>query len=122
MLKITTNCFAVIYIPFYALQCARQKRLLEKTALDKRSLDQLSLNMVEAEFPKVREPGLLDDSSSNYLAALLDQDGMHVIELNHAAEFAGVQTGMSTSQALARASNLVLYKRNPSSEQHLQDS
>ena len=29
---------------------------------------------------------------------------------------------MSTSQALARASELVLYKRNPSNEQHLQNS
>ena len=61
-------------------------------------------------------------ASSNYPAALLDQDGMHVIELNHAAEYAGIQPGMSTSQAIARASELVLYKRNLSNEQHLQNS
>jgi protein ImuB len=122
MHKITTSYFAVIYIPFYALQCASQKRFLEKMALEKGSLDQLSLDIAEEEFPKVDESGILDDSSSDSLAALLDQDGIHVIELNHAAEFAGVQPGMSTSQALARASDLVLYKRNPSNEQHLQDS
>ena len=32
-----------------------------------------------------------------------------MIELNHASEDAGIQTGMSTSQAVARASELVLY-------------
>ena len=47
---------------------------------------------------------------------------MHVIELNQLAEEAGILSGMSTSQALARASELVLYKRNPSNEQHLQDT
>ena len=47
MHKNVINCFAVIYIPFYALQCARQKRVLEKSALEKRSLDQLSFDMVE---------------------------------------------------------------------------
>ena len=47
---------------------------------------------------------------------------MHVIELNHAAEYAGIQPGMSTSQALARASELILYKRSPSNEQHLQNT
>ena len=45
---------------------------------------------------------------------------MQVIELNHAAEYAGVQSGMSTSQAIARSSELVLCKRSPSNEEHLQ--
>ncbi len=54
--------------------------------------------------------------------ALLDQEGIHVIELNHAAEGAGIQPGMSTSQAMARASELVLYKRSLSNEQHLQNT
>ncbi len=122
MHKCIKTCFAVIYIPFYALQCARQKRFLEKSALEKRPFDQLSFEVVEGEIPKVSEPGVFDDSSCDNPAALLDQDGMHVIELNHAANFAGVQSGMSTSQAIARVSELVLYKRNPSNEQHLQDS
>ena len=63
-----------------------------------------------------------DDVSSEIPAALLDADGIHVIELNHLAEDAGILSGMSTSQALARASELVLYKRSPSNEQHLQDT
>jgi protein ImuB len=120
--KNVINCFAVIYIPFYALQCARQKRVLEKCALDDRPLDQLSFDVIEADTPRVGEQGVFDDTSSNLSAALLDQEGMHVIELNRAAEYAGIQPGMSTSQAFARASELVLYKRSPSNEQHLQNT
>ena len=115
MHKNGTICFAVIYIPFYALQCARQKCVLERSALENRQSDD------EAE-PRVGDEGADDDTSSNCPAALLDHDGMHVIELNQAAEYAGIQPGMSTSQALARASELILYKRSPSDEQHLQDT
>jgi protein ImuB len=122
MHKNGTSCFAVIYIPFYALQCARQKSVLEKCALEKRALAQPSLNMNEGDAPRVGEPGAGDDRSSDFPAALLDQDGIHVIELNHVAKYAGIQPGMSTSQALARASELVLYKRSPSNEQHLRDT
>jgi protein ImuB len=120
MHKNITDCFSVIYIPFYALQCARQKRILEQSALDHRVLDQLSFEMIEVDTPAIVEKGAYDDASSDLPAALLDQEGMHVIELNYAADNAGIQPGMSTSQALARASELVLYKRNPSTEQHLQ--
>jgi nucleotidyltransferase/DNA polymerase involved in DNA repair len=122
MLKNETGCFAVIYIPFYALQCARQKWAFEKHALEKRSLDQLSLSITGAQADQFGRPDIPDDASSNIPAALLDLDGIHVIELNHSAEEAGIQAGMSTSQALARASELVLYKRSPSNEQHLQDT
>jgi protein ImuB len=122
MHKNETTCFAVIYIPFYALQCARQKCVFEQRALEKRSLDQLSLNVVEAGVPRCGEQETSDDASSSLPAALLDCDGIHVIELNHVAECAGIYPGMSTSQALARASELVLYKRSPSNEQHLQDT
>jgi len=122
MHKNETNCFAVIYIPFYALQCARQKCVLEKSALDNRPLDQLSFEVVEADTSRIREQEVYDDESSDFPAALLDQEGLHVIELNHVAECAGIQPRMSTSQALARASELVLYKRRPSNEQHLQDT
>jgi protein ImuB len=122
MHKNGTSCFAVIYIPFYALQCAWQKSILEKCALEKRALAQPSLNINEGEAARVGELGAGDDRSSDFPAALLDQDGIHVIELNHVAEYAGIQPGMSTSQALARASELVLYKRSPSNEQHLRDT
>jgi hypothetical protein len=49
MLKNVTNCFAVIYIPFYALQCARQKRLLEKSARGHSPLGQLAFPVLETD-------------------------------------------------------------------------
>jgi protein ImuB len=122
MLKNGTNCFAVIYIPFYALQCARQKWLLEKSARGKSPLDQLTFPVLDTDLPKVAEPCVLDEASSDLPAGLLDQEGIHVIQLNHAAEGVGILSGMSTSQALARASELVLYKRSPANEQHLQNT
>jgi protein ImuB len=126
MPKNVTNCFAVIYIPFYALQCARQKRLLEKSARDNNLLSQLSFPVLETdpglEHSRTLNTGVLDDVSSSIPAGLLDQDAIHVIELNHAAEGAGILPGMSTSQALARTSELVLYKRSPANEQHLQNT
>src|SRR5580692_2368189 len=122
MHKNGTNCFAVIYIPFYALQCAQQKRILEKCALEKKSFGQLFFDGLETDTPRVGELNEIDDASSEFPAALLDQEGMRVIELNHVADDLGIQPGMSTSQALARASELVLYKRNPANEQHLQDT
>src|SRR6201995_2989997 len=134
MLKNVTNCFAVIYIPFYALQCARQKRLLEKSARGLSPIGQLAFPVLEtdsgpeqdgrtldAERPTVNG-AVLDDASSTFPTGLLDQEGIHVIELNHAAEGAGLLPGMSTGKALARASELVLYKRSPANEQHLQDT
>jgi protein ImuB len=117
-----TPCFAAVYIPFYALQCARQKCAFENQALEKKSLHQLSLNIVETETPRFGEQETLDHALSDFPAALLDLDGIHVIELNHVAGDAGIQSGMSTSQALARASDLLIYKRSPSNEQHLQDT
>ncbi len=122
MHKDVITCFAVIYIPFYALQCAWQRRVLEKCALNRSSLDQCSFDIIEADTSRMGKQGILDDGSSDFPAGLLDQEGMHVIELNHAAEYAGIQPGMSTSQALARASELALYKRSPSNEQHLQNT
>jgi protein ImuB len=122
MPKNVKSCFAVIYIPFYALQCARQKRVLEKCALEKKPLDQLFFDGLETDTPRVGELDEIEDASSEFSAALLDQEGLHVIELNQAAQCAGIQPGMSTSQALARTSELVLYKRSPANEQHLQNT
>jgi protein ImuB len=117
-----TNCFAVIYIPFYALQCARLKRLLEKSARGNSPLEQLSFPVLEKDLPNVAESSILDDVSSDLPIGLLDQEGIRVIELNQAAEGVGILPGMSTSQALARASELVLCKRSPANEQHLQNT
>ena len=50
MPKNETTCFAVIYIPFYALQCARQKCAFENNVPWKKGReDQLSLGGVEEE-------------------------------------------------------------------------
>ncbi|MBV9641938.1 MAG: DNA polymerase Y family protein [Verrucomicrobia bacterium] len=122
MLKNVTSCFAVIYIPFYALQCACRKRIFEEGTRHKRVPDQLSFDVIGTHVSRTGERGIDDNSSSDIPSALLDQEGMHVIELNYAAHYAGIQPGMSTSQALARASELILYKRNPSTEQHLQNT
>jgi protein ImuB len=113
------QCFAVIYIPFYALQCAQQKRALQ---ICNRSSDQLALDMIESDIGRVPPQNIYDDASFDIPAALLDQDGIHVIELNPAAERADVHPGVSTSQAIARASELVLYPRSLSNEQHLQNT
>ena len=122
MLKNITSCFAVVYIPFYALQCACRKRIFEEGTRHKRVPDQLFFDVIGTQVSRTGERGVDDDSSSDIPSALLDQEGMHVIELNYAAHYAGIQPGMSTSQALARASELILYKRNPSTEQHLQNT
>ena len=117
-----TCCFAVIYIPFYALQSARQKRVLEKFARGRKPLDQLSFEGIEPDISGIGEQCKTDDVSVNLPAALLSPDGMHVLELNPTAEHAGIQPGMSTSQAIARASELVFYRRSASNEQQLQQT
>jgi protein ImuB len=122
MHKIETYCFAVIYIPFYSLQCARQKRCLQSCGPNQRPPDQLSLNAIETAVEGTAQQNIVDDASFDIPAALLAEDGIHVIELNPAAERAGIYPGVSTSQALARASDLVLYPRNLSSEKHLQNT
>jgi protein ImuB len=120
MHKIQTQCFAVIYIPFYSLQCAQQKRALQ--ICHHLSSEQLSLEVIESAIGRVPPQNIYDDASFDIPTALLDQDGIHVIELNPAAERAGIHPGVSTSQAIARASELVLYPRTLSNEQHLQDT
>ena len=78
MHKNVTNCFAVIYIPFYALQCARQKRLLEKSARGNSPLGQLAFPVLETD-PGPEHAGrtfhaerrtlndlVLDDASSDF--------------------------------------------------------
>jgi protein ImuB len=116
------SSFAVIYIPFYALQSARQKRILEKSALDGKPLNQFSFEGLETDIRGLEEGLESDDMSFNIPAALLDPDGVHVLELNPVAERAGIQSGMSTSQAIARAPELLLYKRSLSNEQQLRQT
>jgi protein ImuB len=114
--------FAVIYIPFYALQCARRKEALEQFALERKALDQLSFEGFGADAPGIETECTSDDITFDNFAALLDPDGIHVIELTDAAQQAGIQPGMSTSQAIARAGQLVLYRRSLSTEKQLQET
>jgi protein ImuB len=116
------SCFAVIYIPFYALQCARRKAILERFALERKTLDQLSFEGFGADAPDLGKGDTNNDMSLDDIAALLDPDGAHVIELTDTAEQAGIHPGMSTSQAIARAGQLVLYRRSLSAEKQLQET
>jgi protein ImuB len=118
----TIGFFAVTYIPFYALQCARRKAILEHFALERRSLGQLTFEGFEAAAPGIGKECAGDDMSLDKFAALLDSDGIHVIESTDAARQAGIQPGMSTSQAIARAGQLVLYRRSLSAEKQLQET
>jgi protein ImuB len=122
MHKVETHCFAVIYIPFYSLQCAQQKRVLQSYNPNRMSPRQLSLDVIETAIPGTAQQNIIDDPSLDIPAALLAHDGIHVIELNPAAERAGILPGVSTSQAIARAADLVLYPRTLSNEQHLQNT
>ena len=122
MHKIETHCFAVIYIPFYSLQCAQQKHALQSCNPDRISPRQLSLDAIETAIPGTAQQNIVDDPSFDIPAALLAHEGIHVIELNPAAERAGIHPGMSTSQAIARAADLVLYPRTLANEQHLQNT
>jgi protein ImuB len=122
MLKIESPCFAVIYIPFYSLQCAQQKRALQSGSPNRTSSNQLSLDGIDSALDGTAQRKMIEDTSFDQPAALLAHDGLHAIELNPAAEQAGIHPGVSTSQAIARASNLVLYPRTLSHEQHLQNT
>ena len=122
MHKIETHCFAVIYVPFYSLQCAQQKRALQSCSPHGMPSNQLSLDGIEAAIDETTHQNIVDDTSFDIAAALLADDGIHIIELNPTAERAGIQPGVSTSQAIARASDLVLYPRTLSNERHLQNT
>src|ERR1700745_1371539 len=78
----TKGCFSVIYIPFYALQSARQKRVLEEFARKGKRLDQLSFEGIKSDISGIDKQCKTDDVSANLPAALLSPDGMHVLELN----------------------------------------
>src|SRR4051812_40233483 len=101
-----TRLFAVIYTPYYRLQCARQKRLHALPEMVNASI-QLELSI---------EKPLLSDSVSlsaqveeEKPAALIDAEGTRIIEINPAAAATGVEVGVTTSLALARTVELQLF-------------
>ncbi len=109
MPKSENERYGVMYVPFYQLQCAHLKHLLPL---------QLAPVNKETQFTNLNTLPHI----SKIPAALLDQDGTHIIELNKAAELAGIAPGASTSHAVARSTNIIFYARSPSHEQQLRDT
>jgi len=120
MHKHRIRLFAVSYIPSYRLQCAWQKYLFQPRSLDNSLSVQLSFDG-KASFPAAVNSSI-DALSCNLPIALLDPDGRHIIEVNLSAEAAGVQPGITTSLATARAPHLLLLGRIPSLEAQLQNT
>jgi protein ImuB len=120
MHKHRIRLFAVSYIPSYRLQCAWQKYLFQPRPLDNSPSVQLSFDE-KASFPLAGNSSI-DALSCNLPIALLDPDGGRIIEVNPSAEAAGVQPGMTTSLATARAPHLLLLGRIPSLEAQLQNT
>jgi protein ImuB len=122
MLKSGNSLFATIYIPFYGLQSAQIESRNRTDYFDQKSSNQSSFSLSGSRIQSKKISSLVDGSSWDVPAALLDSDSIHIIELNSAAERAGVQLGTSTSQGLARCPELLLYARSLSQEQRLEES
>src|SRR5215469_11895906 len=112
--------FEVSYIRSYRLQCAWQNYLCQPRSLDNTSSVRPSFAAKEL-FP-IAVTSSIDALSCNSPIALLDPDGAHVTEVNPAAEAAGVQTGITTNLATARAPHLILLARAPALEAQLQNT
>jgi protein ImuB len=153
-----THLFAVIYTPYYRLQCAQQKRLQASPELVKTSSQlELSIGQPDCSMGEIASPrsavredptspmqddragwtesdvgqagrppslwprSLIDQAEEEKPAALLDAEGTKIIEVNPAATNAGVETGVTTSLALARTSELQIFA--PATElEHQQQS
>jgi hypothetical protein len=101
-----TRLFAVIYTPYYRLQCARQKRLhaLPEAVTASNQLElSIENSMVECSV------SLSTKVEEEKPAALLDAEGTRIIEVNPVAAAAGIEIGVTTSLALARTSELQLF-------------
>jgi nucleotidyltransferase/DNA polymerase involved in DNA repair len=151
MPALKTHLFAVIYTPYYRLQCARQKRLQALPEPVKTS-SQLELSIEPPDCAEeIRRGGSADAQAAvaesygapcshpgqpaaatkpwrsreravigstlpmprqveeEKPAALLDSEGTRIIEVNSAAMTARVEIGVTTSLALARASELQIF-------------
>jgi protein ImuB len=127
MPALKSRLFAVIYTPYYRLQCARQKRFQAVPEPVKTS-NQLELSIEPSDdysggeirrggFADARErvptvistQPVLSQVEEEKPAALLDSEGIRIIEVNSAAITAGVEIGVTTSLALARTSELQIF-------------
>ena len=113
-----TRLFAVIYTPYYRLQCARQKRLHAlPEAVNASNQLELSIEKPMLECPVSLSAKVEEEKP----VALLDTEGSRIIEVNPAAAAAGIEIGVTTSLALARTSELQLFA--PATElEHQQQS
>jgi protein ImuB len=105
--------YAVVYVPFYRLQCALLKRS-QGTDKTPQAFSLSGDGLLAG--PALRQLLL----ERNRPAALLDAEGVQVIELNPPAEMAGIPLHVSTSLAVARAPDLLCVSRVPAWEAHLQ--
>jgi hypothetical protein len=113
-----TRLFAVIYTPYYRLQCARQKRLHAlPEAVNASNQLELSIEKPMLDCPVSLSAKVEEEKP----VALLDTEGSRIIEVNPVAAAAGIEIGVTTSLALARTSELQLFA--PAAElEHQQQS
>jgi protein ImuB len=113
-----TRLFAVIYTPYYRLQCARQKRLHAlPEAVNASNQLELSIEKPMLDCPVSLSAKVEEEKP----VALLDTEGSRIIEVNPVAAAAGIEIGVTTSLALARTSELQLFA--PATElEHQQQS
>src|SRR5260221_11930754 len=98
-----TRLFAVIYTPYYRLQCARQKRLhaLPEAVTASNQLElSIENSMVE------HSVSLSTKVDEEKPAALLDAEGTRIIEETPEEAAAGIEIAVTTSLALALTSEL----------------
>ncbi|MBV9488597.1 MAG: hypothetical protein JO069_02575 [Verrucomicrobia bacterium] len=114
--------YAVIYVPYYRLQCAFLKRLLSSRGSPAElpaaedflfSLSSSSLSSQTSAWTELHE---------RLPAALLDDRGECVVELNPPAEAAGIPLRVHTSLAVARAPALLCLPRALSWEDQVQEA
>jgi protein ImuB len=108
--------FAVIYLPFYRLQCAWQTHLLLPYSALLASASSLQFPADEPQKKSVSS----DDLSTKIPAGLLDLDGLHVIEVNPVAVSLGIHPGSTTGLAVARAPSILLLKADSAVEKQFQ--
>ncbi len=111
--------FAVIYVPFYKLQCAWQDHLLRGKCNESSANNLGVIALVQS----TRAPAIeIDDLCSEYAVGLLESDGLHVSEVNPVALAAGIRPGSTTGLATARAPAILLLGAKPAREEQLQQT
>src|SRR5258708_18926321 len=101
-----TRLFAVIYTPYYRLQCARQKRLQAlPEAVNASNQLELSIEKPMLECPVSLSAKVEEEKP----VALLDTERTPIIEVNPVAAAAWIQIAPTTSLSFARISELPLF-------------